>query len=286
VINASRRFSRGAPAPRLFSLPGSRAASSQGRRLQPHEPTGLFQLAPAAGLAITARGHGPPAGWRFSRPLIVPGRLPSPRRPPGPRPLHLDSWRRSIRGRPLRGWAQAVRPPLRSCPSRRSSSPGRGGAGVRRVIPVGESWPLRAPGRGRQRARRSFSCWDRSRGLSDGETPASPWTIRIRTWSLTMIHEVNGPRSFRAGPALIEFGAALRLWVFGVLIVGLATPLRTRDPGGRLGDLHRRDARARGIVGVLESAIRAAAACPRSAVPRRGDRLFPSSRSSRAEVTA
>jgi len=64
-------------------------------------------------------------------------------------------------------------------------------------------------------------------------------------------------RILDSGPdlALIEYGAALRLWIFGSLIVGLATPLRTGVPladggiflAGLLG--------LAGFVGVLESAI-------------------------------
>jgi len=92
----------------------------------------------------------------------------------------------------------------------------------------------------------------------------------------------NGPRFIPGRPGALE-SERLRLWVFGVLIVGLATPLRT-GPAGRLGDLHRRDARARGIVGCSSRPSRAAA-CPRSAVLV-GAIAFSSSARPRAEVTA
>jgi len=72
---------------------------------------------------------------------------------------------------------------------------------------------------------------------------------------LTMIHEVMVLDHSGPDLALIEYGAALRLWIFGSLIVGLATPLRTGVPladggiflAGLLG--------LAGFVGVLESAI-------------------------------
>src|SRR5439155_20020129 len=47
---------------------------------------------------------------------------------------------------------------------------------------------------------------------------------------LTMIHEVMVLDHSGPDLALIEYAAALRLWVFGALIVGLATPLRTEIP--------------------------------------------------------
>jgi len=72
---------------------------------------------------------------------------------------------------------------------------------------------------------------------------------------LTMIHEVMVLDHSGPDLALIEFGAALRLWVFGALIVGLATPLRTGLPLADAGIFLAGMLALVGFVGVLESAI-------------------------------
>jgi len=72
---------------------------------------------------------------------------------------------------------------------------------------------------------------------------------------LTMIHEVMVLDHSGPDLALIEYAAALRLWVFGALIVGLATPLRTEIPLADAGIFIAGMLALAGFVGVLESAI-------------------------------
>ena len=72
---------------------------------------------------------------------------------------------------------------------------------------------------------------------------------------LTMIHEVMVLDHSGPDLALIEYAAALRIWVFGALIVGLATPLRIGIPLADAGIFLAGMLALVGFVGVLESAI-------------------------------
>jgi len=72
---------------------------------------------------------------------------------------------------------------------------------------------------------------------------------------LTMIHEVMVLDHSGPDLALIEYAAALRLWVLGALIVGLGTPLRTGLPMADVGIFLAGMLVLVGFVGVLESAI-------------------------------
>ncbi len=72
---------------------------------------------------------------------------------------------------------------------------------------------------------------------------------------LTMIHEVMVLDHSGPDLALIEYAAALKLWVFGALIVGLAVPLRSGVPLADVGIFLAGMLLLAGSVGVLESSI-------------------------------
>ncbi len=82
---------------------------------------------------------------------------------------------------------------------------------------------------------------------------------------LTMIHEVmvldHGGPDF----AFIQYAAALKLWVFGALLVGIALPLHGADPWTKLGVATAGLFVLAGIVGVVESCM---ARLRLNAVPR------------------
>jgi formate hydrogenlyase subunit 4 len=72
---------------------------------------------------------------------------------------------------------------------------------------------------------------------------------------LTMIHEVMVLDHSGPDLALIEYGAALRLWLFGALILGLATPFRTGIPPLDAAIFLAGMLALAGFVGAIESAI-------------------------------
>ena len=247
--------------------------------------TWVFRAGPIVGLAARAGRPGHDADGR------APGARPFPGRPVAlcvsarADAILSPSSRRWTRARASRAWGRAARS-FFSALAEPALLLGLAARGHRRR---GASRCRRCSGRSRRgpgRPRARPSAWSSQRSAwslltENARIPVDDPTTHLE---LTMIHEVMVLDHGGPDLAFILYGAALKLWILGALLVGLAVPVRTRPPRRGCRVVPGRDVPLGGCDrrrGVLDGA---APAAPRSQASGGGHRAGRGGRRARFEV--